>query len=64
MGRVTKGLKLSLVPRRDNPIELYPSSLPSVQSRRILVERPEYSSETDGPDRISTILAVSFCSVS
>ena len=59
-----RGMKASLVPKRDNPIELYTSSLPSVPPRRMLVEQPEYSSETDGPGRISTILEVSSCSAS
>ena len=42
----------------DNPIGLCASGLPSAPPRNILVEQLEYSSETDGSDRLSTILEV------
>jgi len=56
--------EVSSMPRRDNPIEPYANSLPSAPLAGMPVEQPEYSSETDGSERLSTIPEVSSCSVS
>jgi len=57
-------MKVLLVLRKDNPIEIYDSSLPSASLRKMLVEQLEHSSETDCFDRLSTMLEVSSTSVS
>lgn len=57
-------MKVLLVLRRDNQIELYSSSLPSAPPRGMPVEQQEYSSEPEGSDRLETIPKVSPTSVS